>query len=153
MESNMKEGEDKSHPASAGAGAVTIGLVGAVTGGAVAGPIGAAVGAGLGVVAGGIGGRALARSLDAQLEEDYWRENHPVQAFAGEGSYDDYSSAYRVGYEAFERLGAKSMRFEDVEEDIATAYHSHSAGLPWDKARVASRAAWNRMLNNKESNS
>jgi hypothetical protein len=136
-------GEPDSHPASTGAGAITGGLIGAATGSVIGGPLGAVVGIGIGAVAGGLGGKALGHAIDETEEEDYWRQEHCRQPFGREADYEKYQAAYRVGYK-----GAKAYQnaacYEEVEADLEKEYGGHSAGLPWDKAQHATRAAWHR---------
>jgi hypothetical protein len=84
-------------------------------------------------------------NVDAANEELYWREH-----FAGEPYYDaafaleDYLPALRTGWEGRARHGRR--RFEDVEQDLQTEFHRNrgQSRLPWDQARDAVRAAFER---------
>lgn len=136
-------GEPGSHPASTGAGAITGGLLGAAAGTMVGGPIGAAIGIGVGAFAGGLGGHVMAQAIDETEEENHWRRAHSLQPYGREADYEKYHEAYRVGYRAAIKY-PNAAQYEDIEADLETDYGAHSAGLPWDKAHQATRAAWER---------
>ena len=79
-------------------------------------------------------------------DEQYWRENHAGQSYAGEGyDYEHYAPAYRVGSEAAKKYPGRS--FDEIEDSVALDYEKHEPGsaLPWDQARHASRAAWTKV--------
>lgn len=137
-------GAPGAHPLATGAGALLGGVAGAALGAAVAGPVGGVAGLGLatGALAGGLIGKAAGEAVDPTFEDAYWREHHSTQAHGISASYEDYEPAYRAGYEAYGRFSDR--KYEDVEDDIRAHYQSHRAGLPWDKAQHAVRAAWDR---------
>jgi hypothetical protein len=58
-------------------------------------------------------------------------------------SYEDYAAAYRTGYEGFDKNPER--KFDEMEADLAVEYEKHHSALPWDDARSASRAAWDKM--------
>jgi hypothetical protein len=79
-------------------------------------------------------------------DETYWREHHAAQPYADENlSYEHYAPAYRTGSEAARRYGGRT--FEEIEDDLALDYEKHRAGsaLPWDRARPATKAAWDKV--------
>jgi hypothetical protein len=83
---------------------------------------------------------------EANKEEEYWREQHAKQAYANKNlPYEHYAPAYRTGAEAAKKYAGK--KFEEIEDDIALGYEKHRAGsaLPWDLARPAVKAAWDRL--------
>ncbi len=82
--------------------------------------------------------------FDAEDEEAYWEVAHDEQPFAGNDDYLRYASAYRIGFEGFIRLGAENS-FDDVEEDLQEEFEAEGSPVPWEKAREASRAAWERL--------
>jgi hypothetical protein len=82
--------------------------------------------------------------IDIDSEEAYWESAHQDQPFAGEDDLERYAVAYRIGYEGFQRLG-EEYSFEDVEEDLQEEYEGENSSLPWEKAREATRAAWDRL--------
>ncbi len=82
----------------------------------------------------------MAEGLNPTAEDAYWRENHPKQAYANGRSYDDYSLAYRNGYEGY----AAGETFESREEELRRKYESTSPKIKWPDARPASLAAWQR---------
>lgn len=139
-------GEPGSHPVGTGVGAAGGGLTGAAVGAAVGGPLGAAVGAVVGGVAGAYSGHGVAEAVNPTVEENYWRENHATQDWASEGAtYDEFAPAYRTGFLMQKRHAGKP--FEDIETDLALDYQKHDplAPLPWDRARPAVKAAWQRV--------
>jgi hypothetical protein len=138
-------GAPGAHPMAVGAGALLGGVAGAVMGGTIAGPMGSIAGASMvgGALAGGLLGKAVGEVIDPTVEDAYWRERHPLEAYGAGTAYEDYEPAYRAGYEGFARHGGE--QFADVEADISRDYASHRAGLPWEKARPAAEAAWSRV--------
>lgn len=79
-------------------------------------------------------------------KENYWREQHAKQAYADKTlGYEHYEPAYQLGEEAAQRHSGK--RFEDLENDIALDYEKKKgmSALPWDRARPAVKAAWDKV--------
>jgi hypothetical protein len=79
-------------------------------------------------------------------EDAYWREQHGKQPYADPAlPYEHYAPAYRTGYEAAEKHAGK--HFDDIEMDLALDYEkAHpDSPLPWDLARPAVKAAWDRL--------
>lgn len=144
-------GAPGSHPVGTGVGAAAGGVaagvgtaaaVGAVTGSAV-GPIGTAVGAAIGAVAGGLAGKAVAESIDPTTEDAYWRENYKTRPYVKDQEYTAYAPAYRLGWES----RSKYKTFDEAEPELRTRWEREhgKAGLAWDKARLASKDAWDRI--------
>ena len=139
-------GEPGSHPVGAGVGAAGGGVTGAAIGAAIGGPVGAAIGAVVGGVAGAYSGKGVAEVVNPTFEEEYWRENHGAQSWADEqSSFEHYAPAYRTGYEG--ALKYEGKEYDQVEADLARDYENHDANavVPWERARPAVRAAWDRM--------
>jgi hypothetical protein len=83
---------------------------------------------------------------DTAEEERYWREQHAKQPYADKARpYEHYAPAYRTGYEAAARHAGK--KFEEIETDLALDYEKARAedAIPWDHARPAVKAAWDRI--------
>jgi uncharacterized protein (TIGR02271 family) len=137
--------EDKGHPVATGVGAIGGGAAGAAIGTAVGGPVGTVVGAIVGAVAGGAGGYAVGEAIDPAAEDAYWREHHYTQPFAKGGSFDEYQPGYRTGYQGYDKYAAEKRTFEEAEPHLQREYGASETGLPWEEARDASRAAWNRV--------
>lgn len=138
-------GTPGAHPVGTGVGAAAGGAAGAAVG-AVGGPVGMVAGAVVGAVVGGLAGKGVAEGINPTVEDAYWRDQYSRETYyAKDHTYDDYAPAYRTGYEARGRYAGK--RFEDVETEIARDYGNNrgSSRLGWDKARVATRAAWDRV--------
>jgi hypothetical protein len=147
-------GAPGAHPVGVGLGAAAAGATGAAIGTAVAGPIGTAVGAVIGAVAGGMAGKGVAELIDPTAEDAYWREQHRAQPYATHREYDEYAGAYRAGYEGYGRHYKDGTRFEDAEPALRSDYESRIAAqpgdagrpaVPWEEARPAARAAWDRV--------
>jgi hypothetical protein len=135
-----------------GVGAVLGGAAGGVAGGAAAGamiggmtgPVGALVGAAVGVVAGALAGKSVA--ADPVAEDAYWKDNYASRSYVESGStYDDYGPAYGYGVSGFN--SNPDRKFEDVEPEMSRDWGKSrgNSGLEWDRAKHASRDAWNRL--------
>lgn len=138
-------GAPGAHPVGTGVGAAAGGLTGAAVGSA-AGPVGTAVGAVVGAVAGGLGGKAVGEAVNPTAEDAYWRDNYKNEPYYNtQYSYDDYSPAYRTGYEARSRYADR--KFDEVENDLRSDYERArgKSQLAWDDAKDATRAAWHRV--------
>lgn len=138
--------EPGSHPVGTGAGASGGALAGAAIGGAVGGPVGAVIGGAAGAIAGGLGGHAAGEAVNPTVEDSYWRENYSTRPYVTDNAkYDDYSPAYRVGWEsASENRGRK---FDEVETDLEKRWSTSrgNSRLDWSDARNAARDAWDRV--------
>lgn len=115
-------------------------LIGGVAG-SLAGPAGTVAGALAGAVAGGIIGKAVGAGGWAE-NEDYWRDHFHEQSFYKEGSdYKDYADAFRFGHD---RYPGSSGSFEENEPFLREEWENMKGSLPWEEARDAARAAWQR---------
>ena len=138
-------GTPGAHPVAAGVGAALGGAAAGVVGGAAAGPVGVVIGAAVGAIAGGLAGKATGEQLDPTVEEAYWRSHYAKRPYYSKDfTFEDYSPAYRYGWEAQSRQTGES--FDDVESDLAENWEEtkHDARMGWDKARYAVRDAWDR---------
>lgn len=80
-----------------------------------------------------------------ETDETYWKSNYSSRPYYSAGAtYDDYSPAYRYGYETRSKYQGK--KFEEVEVDLGRNWDSakHNSKLGWEKAKEATRDAWNR---------
>ena len=139
-------GEPGAHPVGVGVGTALGGAGAGALAGAAGGPIGAAVGAVVGGIAGGLAGKATAEKIDPTAEEAYWRENYSKRPYhAKDVAYETYAPAYRQGWESPAKFPGK--QFEDVEPDLRRDWEAseHNSSLKWDKAKQASRDAWQRI--------
>lgn len=89
--------------------------------------------------------------LDLSQEEPYWRANHGRQQFAGNRSYDDLALAYRNGFEGFRDLRERGGSFDDHEPELRRRYETNKSDIKWEEARHASRAAWDRFSQPRQS--
>ncbi|MDZ4781340.1 MAG: hypothetical protein SGJ19_13895 [Planctomycetia bacterium] len=138
-------GAPGAHPVGAGIGAATGGIAAGAAVGAVAGPIGAVVGAVVGGVAGGLAGKRVAEAMDPTVEEAYWREHFTSRPYyTQEAAFDDYSPAYRYGWEA--RGRGEHRSWSHAESDLAIGWEKArgNSKLGWEKAKLAARDAWER---------
>jgi len=78
-------------------------------------------------------------------DDQYWKSNYSSRPYFTAGNtYDDYSPAYRYGYES--RAKYQGKRYDDVEVDLGRGWDSTKSNskLGWDKAKHATRDAWDR---------
>jgi hypothetical protein len=146
-------GAPGSHPVGTGLGAAVGGAAAAgAAAGTAAGPIGTVAGAAVGAVVGGLVGKGIAEKVDPTREDAYWREHHARQGWAKGRSYDEFSPAYRVGYEGYGQLGSTGRTFEESEAELRRRYESAEPKISWQEARPASHAAWHRFTGKNPSN-
>jgi len=141
-------GQPGAHPVGTGLGAVGAGAVGAAVGGLVGGPVGAVVGAAVGAVGGGLAGKSIAEQVDPTVEDAYWRENYQNRPYVDlDYTYDDYSPAYRTGYEGYLTYSTDGLTYADVEPRLRETYEQQytDSRLGWEQAQYASRDAWDRL--------
>jgi hypothetical protein len=139
-------GAPGAHPVGTGVGAASAGAAGAAIGTAVGGPIGAGIGIVAGAIIGGLAGKGVAEGIDPTAEDAYWRENYRNRDYVDrEATYEEYQPAYRVGYEGYGRY--RGQRYEEVEPNLQRDYETTAgeSSLEWDKARHATRDAWERL--------
>ena len=132
--------------AGAAAGVAASAATGLATGTVLGGPIGGAVGLVAGAVAGGLAGKAIGEAANPTVEDQYWRESYQSEPYHNSNySYDDYSPAYRTGYEGYGRSNGKS--FEELENSLEGDYRRNrgNSRLGWQEARPATRSAWDRL--------
>lgn len=142
-----------SHPVGAAAGAVGGAMAGAVAG-IAAGPVGSLAGAALGAAlgsgaaAGNTGMMAAGASQEALADdpehENYWRQQHTQQAYAGGRPYEDFAPAYRYGAQAAAQHRGRSWQEVEPELSAGWAGAAGASGLDWAIAGPAVRAAMER---------
>jgi uncharacterized protein YcfJ len=139
-------GTPGAHPVGTGVGAAAGGVAAGAAVGSVAGPVGTAVGAAVGAVAGGLAGKGVAERMNPTVEDAYWRDNYKNESYVrSDYTYEDYSPAYRAGYEGRVRYDGRG--FDEVESDVRGDYERNrgNSRLDWDDAKHATRAAWHRV--------
>jgi hypothetical protein len=143
--------EPGAHPLGTGVGAASAGTAATIIGAAVGGPVGGVVGAVIGSVIGGLAGKVTAESVNPTFEDIYWRETYTTRSYADPKlQYEDYQSAYRIGYEGYDR--ATNQNFYEAEPKLKREYESNCAqhgraGLPWETAKHAVKDAWEQASN------
>ncbi|PYQ16868.1 MAG: hypothetical protein DMF80_03235 [Acidobacteria bacterium] len=136
-------GAPGSHPVGVGVGTAGGAAAGAAVG-AVGGPVGSAVGAVVGGVAGGLAGKGAAEAVNPTAEDAYWRSNYATRPYVTPGStYDTYRPAYQYGWESYAQY--EGRRFDEVEPELARDWDASRNRLSWDRAREATRDAWDRL--------
>jgi hypothetical protein len=131
------------HPVGTAAGVAAGAATGAAIGSA-AGPVGTAVGGVVGAVAGGIAGGGVAEAINPAVEDDYWRRNYAARPYVTPGAhYETYRAAYQYGWESYRRF--RGRRFDDVEPDLRREWERTDRELSWERAREATRDAWQRV--------
>jgi hypothetical protein len=139
-------GEPGAHPVGVAGGAAGGAMAGAAIG-AVGGPVGAAIGGAVGAVAGGLAGKGAAEAVNPTEEDAYWRENYKTRPYFKNGAdYNQYQPAYKYGWESASRPEYTGRRFEEVENDLGTAWAKvrGKATSEWNDARHATRDAYER---------
>ena len=137
-------GEPGAHPIGVGVGTTGGALTGATVG-AAGGPVGVVVGAVVGGIVGAVAGKSVAEGINPTEEDAYWRDNHSSQAWAdGSYTYDDYSPAYRMGYEG---PGRHQRSWEESESSLESEWNDikGESRLTWEKAKDATKAGWHRV--------
>jgi hypothetical protein len=147
-------GSPGSHPIGTGVGAAGGGAAGAAAGAAIgaamsgpAAPVGGVVGAVVGAVAGGLAGKAAGEAINPTEEDAYWRANYRSREYVQPGAdYDQYEPAYRYGYSSYTQYQGRT--WDQVEPDLRRDWDRHRgtrSDLDWDRARPATRDAWQRV--------
>lgn len=116
-------------------------------GAAATGAVGAVVGAVVGGVVGGLTGKSAAEAINPTVEDAYWREHYTSRPYVKQGrTYEDYESAYRLGYEGYVRHRKSGRTYKEIEAELRRGYESkyQDAGLTWEEAKYATRDAWDR---------
>lgn len=99
-----------------------------------------------GVLVAGPEARGLAGEMDPTAEDAYWKIHYAEQPYVERNApYTSYQPAYRTGYEGRSQYPGKA--FEEVESNLQRDYEKSKGNstLTWDKARKATRDAWNRV--------
>ncbi len=144
-------GAPGSHPVGTGVGAALGGAASGAVAGTVVGPLGTVIGAAIGAIVGGYAGKGVAEAIDPTVEDAYWRENFRTRPYAENGSsFEQYGPAYRYGVDSFGRYPDRS--FEAAEPDLSRGWDTvrGTSSLDWERARHATRDAWNRLSDSAE---
>ena len=138
------------HPVGTGVGAALGGAAGGVAAGAAAGtivgPVGTVVGAAVGAIVGGLAGKGIAEAIDPTQEISYWRDNYNTRPYTNQGTaIDEYEPAYAYGVASYTKYPGRN--FDDVDSDLSRDWNASrgKSTLAWDRARLASRDAWDRI--------
>ena len=106
-----------------------------------------------GAIVGGLAGKGVAEQIDPNVEDAYWRKAYISRSYVDKDSpFDLYQSAYRIGYEGYGRYAGK--KYEEVETDLHLDYEKsrRTSGLEWNKAKHATRDAWQRLEDRQKQN-
>jgi hypothetical protein len=102
----------------------------------------------VGAVAGGLAGKGVAEKVNPTVEHEYWQTNYSTRPYAETGyDYSDYDPAYRTGYEGYSNYAQQGMSYNEAEPHLQQDYerHSNKGHLAWEKAKHATRDAWDRV--------
>lgn len=139
------------HPLGTGIGAVVGGAAVGAIAGTAAGPLGTAVGAAVGALAGGLAGKEIARSIDPLEQEAYWRSVFSERPYVESGAtFLDYGPAFGYGVDAYSRYPGEP--YDEIEHQLARDWDTvrGDSGLSWERARHATRDAWQRVSDSVE---
>jgi len=99
-----------------------------------------------GVLVAGPESRSRVKKMDPTAEDAYWRTHYSNQEYVDRNApYSAYQPAYRAGYVGHSQYPGR--KFAEVETNLQRDYENSkgTSTLTWDKARNATRAAWNRV--------
>lgn len=85
-----------------------------------------------------------------ETESEYWRAGYAGEPYYEEGrAFEDYGPAYELGWVSYATYGGE---FDAADRVLATDWEVRRgvSKLPWDSARAAARAAWQRAHNLRE---
>jgi phage tail tape-measure protein len=131
------DGVDKAKVDAAAGGTMAGGTAGALIGAAVGGPAGAGIGGVVGSAVGGAAGAAFDYSSAEPELRDEW-ERGPYKASS---TWDEASSAYRYGWESYDRPEHRDRTWQEVREPLRKGW-PHTT--PWDDYEPMVRSAWDR---------
>lgn len=92
----------------------------------------------------------VAGRVNAVKEDRYWSQAHRRERYySARYDYEDFAPAYCVGYVGFAQYGGS---YEEAEKSLCANWERIKGGscLPLDIARLAIRAAWDRMSQARE---
>lgn len=91
------------------------------------------------------GPRILSRLIDPAAEDRYWRENFRSRAYVPRDTeYALLRPAYRFGWESRVRYFDRS--WQQAEPQLQRDWRRrHEGTLPWTRARLPARDAWDRV--------
>ena len=139
-------GTPGAHPVGTGIGAALGGAAAGAAAGTVVGPVGTVVGAAVGAIVGGLAGKGVAEAIDPTRELTYWRENYKTRPYANNAAgFDEYEPAYEYGVAAYTKYPGRN--FDDVDSELSRDWNDSrgKSTLEWERARLASRDAWDRL--------
>jgi hypothetical protein len=94
----------------------------------------------------GTGTSGTPYSFDANAEDRYWSNAYSSEPYYNKQyGYDDYSPAYKLGYESRNRYLGRT--YNDVESDLSNDWDKvkGKSRLMWNDAKQAVRAGWHRV--------
>ena len=137
----------------AAAGAAVVGAAQGAVLGTVAGLPGMAAGVAIGGVVGALAGKSVAQEFNPTTEDAYWSQNYKTRSYVEKDTdYDTYRPAYRHGIEAYGKY--EGRKFDEIEPQLSKDWQEarSDSTLPWDKAKPATRDAYDRLTNRTNDN-
>lgn len=86
--------------------------------------------------------------IDPSKEDAYWQSQFDKEHYVEPGaSYDDFRSAYKTGYEGYDRYRGRT--YDEAENDLKSDWERTSGNttVAWEKAKQAVKAVWHRLEN------
>jgi hypothetical protein len=102
----------------------------------------------VGAVSGGLAGKGVAERVNPTVEDAYWREHYASRPYVeSDHDYTDYEPAYRTGYEGYSSHSDRGLTYDQAEPTLRQSYEERHGGkgLAWEKAKHATRDAWDRV--------
>ena len=145
MNRDPLSGTPGAHPVGTGVGATGGAVAGAAIG-SVVGPVGTVVGGAIGAVVGGLAGKGVGEAVNPTAEDIYWRKSYASESYHNpQYSYDDYASAYKMGYENRAKYAGQS--WEQAQSAMQNDWERSKGAsrLAASDAMRATKAAWDRV--------
>ena len=94
----------------------------------------------------GTGTSGTPYSFDANAEDRYWSNAYSSEPYYNKQyGYDDYSPAYKLGYEGRGRYAGRT--YNDVESELRSDWEGTkgTSRLAWEDAKHATHDSWQRL--------
>jgi len=141
----MKNDDNNGRAVGGGVGAAGGAVTGLAVGASAGGPVGAVVGSAVGAVAGMAAGVGIAVAVDPAVEEEYWSKNFQSRPYVKDGAhYDEYSDAYRYGWES---RAQSTSPWDTAADDVEQGWDKGKgrSSMAWPDAKDAVRDGWQRV--------
>ena len=135
-----------SHPVGTGVGALAGGALAGAAAGTVAGPVGTVVGAAVGAVAGGLAGKGIAEPIDPTARGRLLaRQLHQPSLCRAGLELRRLRPGLCLRRELLQHLRRSRLGRCRARAVRSLEHHARQSSLDWDRAKHATRDAWNRV--------